>query len=65
MAKRRKLSSHKAQIIYTGLDKSRFIVVCVENDTLINNNIRINSKFLVLTTVNLVLPYPVFKILSF
>lgn len=43
---------------YTGGGKSEFTVVCVENNTVIKtNNTRINSKFCVLTGVNLLLPH--------
>lgn len=40
------------------VDNCRLIVVCMEN-ILVNNNIRINSVFCLLVTINLLLPYPV------
>ena len=44
--------------IYAGWVRSKFIVVCMENNTLINDNTRINSVFNVLTTVNVLLLHP-------
>ena len=43
------------------MGKRRFTVVCMENNIIINsNNKRINSVFHILTTVNLLLPTPVY-----
>ena len=46
--------------INTGLGKSRFTIVHMENDPIINNNIRINSTLCILTTLHLLLPHLVF-----
>ena len=43
-----------------GRAKGRFTVVCMENNTVINN-IRINHVFCVLTAVNLCLPHLALK----
>ena len=45
-------------VSYTGWGKRRFTVVCMENSTLLYNNMKINSVFHVLTTVNRLLPHP-------
>lgn len=50
--------SKQSYAIYTGWDKSKF-TVHMENNTVINNNTRVNSVIHVLTTVNLLLPLPV------
>lgn len=44
--------------------KSRFTIVRMEKNRLINNNMRINSVFYVLTPINLLLPYSVFYLCS-
>ena len=43
-----------------GWVKSRFTLFPLENNTIVNN-IRINSVFHILTTVNLLLAHPVLK----
>ena len=40
---------------YTGWDKNRFIVICMENNT------RVNSTFCILTTVSLICPTLFFR----
>ena len=50
---------------HTGLGRSRFTIVHMENNTIINNNTKINTVFHVLTTVNLLLPHPLYKCSAF
>ena len=48
-----------------GWGKSRFTVVCMENNTITNNNARINSVFHIPTTANLLLPQAVYVLSLF
>ena len=61
---KRNLAGHRAVWWYAGWGKSRFTLVCVESNIIItDDDTRINSVLCILTTVNLLLLYPVFKAL--
>lgn len=51
-------NSSKCDIPYTRWGKNRLKIVCMENNTTVNNNTGINLVFHMLSTVNPLLPHP-------